>query len=279
MLKHLNIISIISNVLPNLIFSLALPLEMYSIYHQYPWQLGELMCHVKTLVLESTANASVLTLGKGCDLIQLLTLASFVSIFARIHPVTFTVERFLAICGTSKPPNQNMFTPKSITHMKKIALRNISLIWVVSLCGASPMVAYTRINYLEYNETRLEESAWCGLPYNEPDRRWEWVMLSSTILFFLIPLTIITVLYYRIAQKLRRATRLDPVSQQDMQLTDHATSRKIVQSRRIVIRMLGKTHFTIRSKRACVCALSTRTKICHSRKCSNYKLINKINMV
>ena len=52
--------------LPSL-FCLArsgLPLELYSLWHQYPWQLGDLMCRMKTLVLEGTANASVLTLGK-----------------------------------------------------------------------------------------------------------------------------------------------------------------------------------------------------------------------
>lgn len=43
----------------------GLPLELYSLWHQYPWQLGDLMCRMKTLVLEGTANASVLTLGKS----------------------------------------------------------------------------------------------------------------------------------------------------------------------------------------------------------------------
>lgn len=110
---------------------------------------------------------------------------------------------------------------------------------MVSLAGATPLVMLTRINYLEYQDSPLLESAWCGLPYNEPDKRWELVMLSSTVLFFLIPLAIISLLYYQIARKLKKATRLDSFNQSDIQLTDHATSRKIIQSRKIVIRMLG----------------------------------------
>ncbi|UXI17444.1 RNA-binding protein PNO1-like [Sarcoptes scabiei] len=205
----------------------SLPLELYTLWHQYPWQLGSAMCRLKTFILEGTANASVLTL------------------------VAFTVERFLAICGSSKsmpPSTQTFFNTKSISAMKKIACRNIVLIWIFSLLGALPLVLLTRINYLDYDELRLEQSAWCGLAYNEPDKRWELVMLSSTIVFFLIPLTIITCLYYKIAVKLKQATKLDAITNQsDFQLTDHVTSRKIIQSRKIVIRMLSKWSKSIRS--------------------------------
>ncbi|KAJ6218076.1 hypothetical protein RDWZM_009233 [Blomia tropicalis] len=199
----------------------SLPLELYSLWHQYPWQLGGIMCQLKTLVLEGTANASVLTL------------------------VAFTVERFLAICGSSNsmPPSQCIFNPKSVSRIKRIACRNIAFIWMISLCGAAPLVTLTRINYLEYQSEPLMQSAWCGLPYNEPDKRWELVMLSSTIAFFLIPLAVISCLYYQIARKLKQATLLDSFTHSDIHLTDHATSRKIVQSRKIVIRMLGMNLF------------------------------------
>lgn len=156
--------------------------------------------------------------------------------------VTFTVERYLAICGPSKSglptSTQSMFHGRSLTKIKRIACRNIALIWTISICGATPLVLLTRINYLEYESMPLKQSAWCGLAYNEPDKRWELIMLSSTVAFFLIPLIIISLLYYIIARKLKQATRLDAF-QSDMQLTDHATSRKLIQSRKIVIRMLG----------------------------------------
>ena len=152
--------------------------------------------------------------------------------------VAFTVERFLAICGSSKniPPTQNI--GGKLSRTKKIAFRNIALIWAISLCGAAPLVTLTRINYLELDHQKLLDSAWCGMAYNEPDKRWEFYLLSSTVIFFLIPLMLISFLYFKIASKLKKATRLDSYS--NMQLTDQMTSRKIVQSRKIVIRMLGE---------------------------------------
>lgn len=163
------------------------------------------------------------------------------------------MERYLAICGSSKrtiPSTQGIFNTKSLSRVKRIACRNIAIIWAISLGGAAPLVSLTRINYLRYESESVEDSAWCGLPYNEPDKRWELVMLSSTVVFFLIPLLLISCLYYRIARKLHKATRLDSLTHSEMQLTDHATSRKIVQSRKIVIRMLGEMIFvTVRSAR------------------------------
>ncbi|XP_027201251.2 neuromedin-U receptor 2-like isoform X1 [Dermatophagoides pteronyssinus] len=216
----------------------SLPLELYTLWHQYPWQLGSVMCSLKTLILEGTANASVLTL------------------------VAFTVERFLAICGSSKhqtlqPTTQTLFNFKSILHIKRLVYRNILLIWLISISGAIPLVLLTRVNYLEttnhhQQQKLIKQSAWCGLAYNVPDKRWELIMLSSTIIFFLIPLLIISCLYYKIAKKLKKTIKLDYNfnlqqsslsndyygQQQQQQLNDHLQSRKIIQSRRIVIRML-----------------------------------------
>lgn len=150
------------------------------------------------------------------------------------------MERYLAICATkSIPPAQSMFNTKSLSRTKRIACRNIAFIWAISLCGAAPLLPLTRVNYLELDSQRLVDSAWCGLAFNEPDKRAELVVFLSTFVFFIIPLVLISYLYFKIARKLKKATRLDSYS--DMQLTDHATSRKIIQSRKIVIRMLGKS--------------------------------------
>ncbi|XP_054169093.1 neuromedin-U receptor 2-like [Oppia nitens] len=194
----------------------GMPLELYTLWHQYPFSLGVTICRLKSLVPESTANASVLTL------------------------VTFTLERYMAICGSPKVPNsQSLFNTKDeMSRIKRIAIRNIVIIWIFSLIGAIPLSLFTQINYLFVDSKPLYESAWCGLPFNQPNLHWETIMLSSTIIFFLIPLTIISLLYYRIARKLKRATKLDPLNHPDLHLADHRTSRKIMQSRKIVIRML-----------------------------------------
>ncbi|CAG2164736.1 unnamed protein product [Oppiella nova] len=193
----------------------GMPLELYTLWHQYPFSLGLAICRLKSLVPESTANASVLTL------------------------VTFTLERYMAICGSPKVPNsQSMFNTNTSTRIKRIAIRNIVIIWLFSLIGATPLALFTQINYLFLDSKPLKESAWCGLPFNQPSLHWETIMLSSTVIFFLIPLTIISLLYYRIARKLKKATKLDPLNHPDLHLADQRTSRKIMQSRKIVIRML-----------------------------------------
>lgn len=65
-------------------------------------------------------------------------------------------------------------------------------------------------------------------------------MLTSTIIFFIIPLISITLLYYCIARTLKKASKLDPFNNPDLHLADQRSSRKIIQSRKIVIRLLGK---------------------------------------
>lgn len=109
---------------------------------------------------------------------------------------------------------------------------------IFSQPNSNEQVSLTRVNYLQLEGEELPESAWCGLAYNAPERRAEFIMLSSTVVFFFIPLVLISCLYFRIAAVLKKATRLNSYS--DIQLTDRTTQRKIVQSRKIVIRMLGK---------------------------------------
>lgn len=194
-----------------------MPLELYTLWHQYPWQLGMAVCHMKSLVSETTAYGSVLTL------------------------VQFTLERYLAICGSTKAPVTNTaLNTNASSRLKRIAFRNIIIIWFLSLLGATPLALFTQINYLYIDKAPLYESAWCGLPFNAPHRIWETIMLTSTILFFMIPLVIITLFYYLIARTLKKASRLDPFNNPDLHLADQRSSRKIIQSRKIVIRLLGK---------------------------------------
>ncbi|CAG2107597.1 unnamed protein product [Medioppia subpectinata] len=146
----------------------------------------------------------------------------------------------MAICGSPKvPSSQSMFNTNTSTHIKRIAIRNIIIIWIFSLIGATPLALFTQINYLYLDSKTLSESAWCGLPFNKPNLHWETIMLSSTIIFFLIPLTIISLLYYRIARKLKKATKLDPLNHPDLHLADQRTSRKIMQSRKIIYSVLS----------------------------------------
>ena len=63
--------------------------------------------------------------------------------------------------------------------------------------SAAPWAIFTKVNYLMYEETILEESAWCSIPFNEETSGSLYMILGSTCLYFFAPLVIVTFLYSR----------------------------------------------------------------------------------
>lgn len=186
-----------------------MPLELFTLWQQYPWQLGTVMCWLRGVVPEATAYASILTI------------------------VTFSTERYIAICH---PIRQQ--TKSKLSH----AIRNICIIWVLSTAGALPYAVFTNVNYLRHPDNHDEQipgSAWCGFPFNDPEHSWEILMLCSTFLFFVVPMSMITALYVRIALALHESTNLHRSTSESTQCRSERERSK-AQSRRVVIRMLGK---------------------------------------
>ncbi len=65
-----------------------------------------------------------------------------------------------------------------------------------------------QVNYvLDPQNRTMEESAWCGVPFDQPDLSSQLLMLLSTCLFFVAPMTLILILYLRIALVLHRSSR------------------------------------------------------------------------
>ncbi|XP_064490192.1 neuromedin-U receptor 2-like [Ornithodoros turicata] len=181
----------------------GMPLELYTLWQQYPWGLGTAVCELRAIVNEATAYTSILTI------------------------VTFSTERYIAICH----PMRMQQARSKISR----AIRNICIIWVLSLVGATPYGIFTRVNYLQDRSGRpILRSAWCGFPFTDPDRSWETLMLCSTFLFFVVPMTLIIVLYVRIAVTLHQT-----VPRSDTASCRADADRSKVQSRRIVVRMLA----------------------------------------
>ncbi|GFT59319.1 neuropeptides capa receptor [Nephila pilipes] len=181
-----------------------MPLELYSLWHQYPWQLGTLVCISRTVLSEATAYASILTI------------------------VTFSCEQYYAVCH---PLHQ---TTKSKV---KRAFRNIVIIWIVSFITAAPYGLFTKVNYITLEDgEQIMESAWCGFPFNDPNRKWETLMLCSTFLFFVVPMTLISVLYFRISLTLYRARNLYRIGTAGEERSDGQRAR--IRSRMVVIKML-----------------------------------------
>ena len=44
---------------------------------------------------------------------------------------------------------------------------------------------------------RLEESTWCSIPFNEETRGSLYMTLASTVIYFFIPLCIVSFMYSR----------------------------------------------------------------------------------
>ena len=56
-----------------------------------------------------------------------------------------------------------------------------------------------QVNYIEYEGVQLEESAWCSMDFQEVDmdRTPLYFTVAVTVLYFLVPFTIVFVLYTR----------------------------------------------------------------------------------
>ncbi|GAB6029654.1 hypothetical protein CHUAL_005388 [Chamberlinius hualienensis] len=185
---------------------IAMPLELYSLWNQYPWVLGETVCKLRAVISEATTYASILTI------------------------VAFTTERYVAICHPMRTQTKSKFTR---------ATRVIIIIWILSLASAMAWGPFTRINYIKdpTHHRPIINSAWCGLPFHEPNDNWEALIVGSTIVFFVVPMTIIIVLYIRIALTLHSSGSLKRCASAEAGKRCEA-ERCQIQSRRLVVRML-----------------------------------------
>ena len=78
------------------------------------------------------------------------------------------------------------------------AKRVIVLIWCPSLVSTYPWAIFAKVNYIQYEGRDLEESAWCSMPFHQPDQQTSlYFTIASTLLYFVVPFTIVFVLYLR----------------------------------------------------------------------------------
>ncbi|XP_012533240.1 pyrokinin-1 receptor isoform X2 [Monomorium pharaonis] len=187
-----------------LLLVFGLPPEMYYIWSNFPYIFGEAFCIIQSFASETSTNATVLTI------------------------TAFTIERYVAIC--------HPFISHTMSKLSR-AVKFVMAIWLLALCLAVPQAIQFGIIYSDYNGTVIMDSARCS-------RRWtliEHAFEISTILFFVLPMTIITVLYVLIAIKLRRSTLLTTVSKRHHApgvLNHMDSSRGKTNAQRNVIRML-----------------------------------------
>ncbi|RXM92036.1 Neuromedin-U receptor 2 [Acipenser ruthenus] len=153
-----------------LVLLFGMPLETYEMWQNYPFPFGEGGCYFKTFLFETVCFASVLNV------------------------TALSVERYVAVVH----PLKTKYVMTN-THAKRV----ITTVWVISLVCAIPNTSLHGIYYF-YLPTleKIEESAMCMLL--KPRWIYNLVIQITTVFFYFIPMTIISVLYLMIGCRLNR---------------------------------------------------------------------------
>lgn len=191
-----------------LVLVLGLPQETYTFWSQYPWIFGEPFCIIRIMASETSTYASILTI------------------------TAFTVERYIAICHSMRA--------QTMSSLRR-AIKVIVIIWLVSAVCSIPMVVQFGVVYVRDPEGHeIPQSATCNIV---AERYLKHAFEISTFLFFLAPMTIITVLYVLIGLAIRRSTLSRTGSDSSNYSEYTGTDMRAVQqsrARRAVLKMLGK---------------------------------------
>lgn len=180
------------------------PFEIVVFWHQYPFLFGLVFCKFRTLITEACSYVSVLTI------------------------VVFSMERYLAICYP--------LASYAMSGLKR-ATRIIAAIWLTSLLSAIPFATVRGFKYIKYppNSTEshdIEGSEICTTP-EDPVGLYE----TSFIVFFVIPMVIISVLYVQMGIEIRSRSKLSTTK--ELGIRTNKMSIKHTKSRRAVIKMLA----------------------------------------
>ncbi|CAH0581224.1 unnamed protein product [Chrysodeixis includens] len=179
----------------------GLPFEVHKLWNPITYPLGEAHCIAIGLASETSANATVLTI------------------------TAFTVERYIAIC---RP-----FMSHTMSKLSR-AVRFIIAIWVFALCTAVPQAMQFGIVTYDDNGQNASACTVKGVGVHQ-------VFVISSFVFFVVPMSMISVLYALIGIKLRTSRVLHPVKKLSVDSSERASGQMQYRngaSQRRVIRML-----------------------------------------
>ncbi|XP_056107360.1 neuromedin-U receptor 2 [Rhinichthys klamathensis goyatoka] len=154
-----------------LVLLFGMPLEIYELWQNYPFPFSESMCCFKVFLFEMVCFASVLNV------------------------TVLSVERYIAVIHPLK-------TRCFITN--KHAQRVIASVWALSLFCAIPNTSLHGLQY-QYLPERVLESATCNLL--KPKWVYNLVIQVTTVLFYVVPMMMISVLYLLIGLTLGRGQK------------------------------------------------------------------------
>uniref|UniRef100_A0A665TP12 Neuromedin U receptor 1 n=1 Tax=Echeneis naucrates TaxID=173247 RepID=A0A665TP12_ECHNA len=153
-----------------LVLLLGMPLELYDMWQNYPFLLGEGGCYFKIFLFETVCFASILNV------------------------TALSVERYVAVVHPLKVKHVSMHA-----HVKRV----IVVLWVLSMLCAVPNTSMHGIKELPVRfGRRFPNSAICDLV--KPIWMYNLIILISTLVFFLLPMLIISILYLLIGLQLHR---------------------------------------------------------------------------
>lgn len=147
----------------------GLPPEIYLIWSRFPYVFGEVFCVLQGFAAETSANATVLTI------------------------TAFTIERYVAIC--------HPFLSHTMSKLSR-AVKFVMAIWLLAMCLAIPQAMSFGIIYAVVDGTQSEDHSVCNIKRVVIPHAFE----ISTFVFFVAPMSLITVLYILIGVQLRRTS-------------------------------------------------------------------------
>ncbi|KAM9845425.1 neuromedin-U receptor 1-like [Aulostomus maculatus] len=160
-----------------LLLVLSMPLELYEMWQNYPFLLGEGGCYFKTFLFETVCFASILNV------------------------TALSIERYIAVVH-----------PLKVKHMTTHAhvRRVIFMLWVMSMVCAVPNTILHGVVVLPPKFGRhFPQSAICYVV--KPRWIYNLVILLSTLAFFFLPMLIISILYILIGLHLHGETSMTTV--------------------------------------------------------------------
>ena len=159
-------------------------------------------------------------------------MAAFVTLTRRIlFEQSVSIFRYVAICHPLKS--------HKLSGLKRV-LRVIACIWFLACLFSIPLTVQFKVVYAVDNRNKpIKESAICGISeHNYIARTFE----LSTFLFFIFPMSLVTVMYTFIALAIRKSGLYrdgSDSSNRDRLNVNEAFSQQI-RARRSVVKMLGR---------------------------------------
>lgn len=155
-----------------LLLIFGLPHDIVNLWHPSPYMFNQFVCISRGWISEASTYASVLVI------------------------VAFTFERYLAICHPLKS-----HTLSRISRTVKI----IIIIWLIaSTCALLVVMQYGIITIVEKKANGQD----IANPQCTTVNRNETIFELSSLIFFIIPMTVITILYVNLGYHLRKKTSL-----------------------------------------------------------------------